>query len=298
MTDVERYILMPVLNRQTSFFRSSVLEFTDSIRIKTIDDAHFGSILEQAPDRYRYSINSKTKCVYVNLSEEDDAEKQLREASVLIRFAMNFLGEGGPLIFSFGMHAEKRRKLRILKLFDIPTGTERQDLDKISFKIGQPNTPDEVRKYYGVLQQAAIKKPALLLALNRINWFIAKDNFEDRVIDLTIGLESLIPGKDELRYRFALYLAFITEANPENRTSVFRLFRALYDTRSRIVHGGEMTKDDQKTEDFVRDQFEVIHKLALSAISYYLYFLATQAPPDWPLHLQGLVLANEARAVD
>ncbi|RYZ76928.1 MAG: hypothetical protein EOP06_30830, partial [Proteobacteria bacterium] len=143
---------MPILNRQASFFRSSVLELSDSVRIKTIEDAHFGSILDQTPDRYRYLINPKTKCVYVTMNEGADPAKLLRETSILVRFAMNFLGDQGPFLFSFGMQAEKKKKLRIVELYEIPAGTERQDLEKIAFKIGLPKTAVDVRAYYTVLE--------------------------------------------------------------------------------------------------------------------------------------------------
>jgi hypothetical protein len=74
-------------------FRSPVLDLSESTLVKPIEDTHFGRILDQAPERYKYSINPKSKCVYVALGDQDDALKSLREASIIVRFTMNFMCE-------------------------------------------------------------------------------------------------------------------------------------------------------------------------------------------------------------
>src|SRR5205807_603637 len=128
MTRPMSYLLLPVLNRRVSALRNPVIELSESTCLKIIEEEHFGAIYDEIPDRYRYSIQPKSKCVYVTLADGDDPQKRLREASILVRFTLNFMCEKGPLIFVCGMHAEKRRKLRVLEVFDIPAGTERQDL--------------------------------------------------------------------------------------------------------------------------------------------------------------------------
>lgn len=137
-----------------------------------------------------------------------------------------------------------------------------------------------------------------LLSLNRINWFLTKSDFEDSIIDLTIALESLIPGKDELRYRFSLYLAFITESDSTRRIDTFKLFRTLYDTRSRIVHGGEHDAPSQRNEQKLKESWDELKRLSLLAMNYYLYFLSAERPDTWHEHLQSLILAGAARVVD
>ena len=229
-------------------FRSPVLDLSASTIVKPIEDAHFGRIYDQAPERYRYSLNPKSRCVYVTLGDQDDAQRSLREASIIVRFTMNFMCEKGPLVFSFGLHAEEKRKFTPIKFFDVPAGAERQDLASIPFRIKAGCTTETIRTYHSTVETAIAKNPAILITLNRMNWFLTKSEFDDSIIDLTIGLESLIPGKDELRYRFSLYLAFVTEPDPSKRLERFRLFRSLYDTRSRIVHGGDLDKVSEKNE--------------------------------------------------
>ena len=291
-----RYIVLPILNRDTSLFRS--LELSESTTIKPVEDAHFSRIIHSAPERYQTLLKPKTKCAYVALKDGEEVEKRLRDASILVRFTMNFMCETGPLIFAFGLYAEEIKKFRPLEYFDIPAGAERKDLAAIKYKIRPGSTADTIKKYHSTVEAAVTKHPGAILALNRMNWFLTKDEFEDRIIDLTIGLESLIPGKDELRYRFSLYLAFITEPDPAKRLENFKLFRALYDTRSRIVHGGDHDKQSEKSEEIVREKADDLKRLSLSAINYYLFFLSSNVPANWQQHLQELVLASAPRAVD
>lgn len=116
-------------------FRSPILDLSQTTQVKPIDDAHFGRIYDTCPERYRYSLKARSKCVYVKLGDADDVERRLREVSVLVRFTMNFVSEKGPLVFSFGLHAEQRRKFNAIEYYDIPAGAERQDLASISYKI-------------------------------------------------------------------------------------------------------------------------------------------------------------------
>jgi len=70
-----------------------------------------------------------------------------------------------------------------------------------------------------------------------------RDSPEDKVIDLTIALESaLLPDvKDELSYRIAVRgAALLRRRRPARET--YQLLRALYDARSKIVHSGKRLK--------------------------------------------------------
>lgn len=131
-----------------------------------------------------------------------------------------------------------------------------------------------------------------------MNAFLLKQDFEDRIIDLTIALESLVPGKEELRYRFALYLSFIAERDPARRTDRFALFRDLYDARSRIVHGSGLDARAEKKERALEEDLDELKRLSLSAMNYYLLFLGEKDHSKWQEHLQGLIVAGEKRLID
>ena len=61
---------------------------------------------------------------------------------------------------------------------------------------------------------------------------------DDRIIDYTIGLEALLLNiRDELRYRFALRGASILVDAFGDKKQRFQELKDLYDSRSDIVHG-------------------------------------------------------------
>jgi hypothetical protein len=71
-----------------------------------------------------------------------------------------------------------------------------------------------------------------------------KDSFEDKLIDLTIALESLLPGGGEFRFRFPYYLSLLVESDAAQRGNAFTQLRILYDARSGLVHGSASRNRD------------------------------------------------------
>ena len=199
-------------------------------------------------------------------------------------------------MFSFGLHAEEKRKFTPIKFFDVPAGAERQDLASIPLESRRV-APETIRTYHSTVETAIAKNPAILITLNRMNWFLTKSEFDDSIIDLTIGLESLIPGKDELRYRFSLYLAFVTNRTLRsawNDLDCLDLCMILEATSCTVVTSIKFPKKREK----IRENWEVLTRASLSAINYYLYFISTNGPETWQEHLEFLILAGEPRVVD
>ena len=98
--------------------------------------------------------------------------------------------------------------------------------------------------------QKAQQKPYgdMTVALRRFNQSYDRDTFEDKIIDLTIALEStLLAGlEDELKYRLAIRGAALLANMWEPQKSQL-LLKTIYDVRSSIVHNG-MQLNDPKME--------------------------------------------------
>src|SRR5260221_4697854 len=79
----------------------------------------------------------------------------------------------------------------------------------------------------------------LTVTLERFNQSYKRESHEDRIIDLTIALESsLLAGlKDELKYRLAIRGAALLVKIWEPQNSQL-LLKTIYDVRSAIVHNG------------------------------------------------------------
>ncbi len=79
------------------------------------------------------------------------------------------------------------------------------------------------------------------VVLRRYEAAVSKLDANERLIDATIGLESLLLGGSgsptEVTFRFALTGAWLLADEPTRRIEVFRLLTELYGRRSDIVHG-------------------------------------------------------------
>lgn len=92
----------------------------------------------------------------------------------------------------------------------------------------------------------------LLSACSRLSAAAVRIDPRDRLIDATIGLESVLLApvtnetyRGELRYRFALNYS-VHEPIGAERKKAFALARAIYDLRSQIAHGGAVDPDRVK----------------------------------------------------
>jgi hypothetical protein len=79
------------------------------------------------------------------------------------------------------------------------------------------------------------------LAIRRLISAGTKENNEDRLIDLMISIEALFPTiKSELTYRISLYVACLLDGG----TKVYNDIKKIYSTRSKIVHGEIVKKEE------------------------------------------------------
>jgi hypothetical protein len=111
------------------------------------------------------------------------------------------------------------------------------------------------------LQKLGEHKKGLEVALRRFNQAYGRTLDEDRIIDLTIALESCLladASKEELNYRLALRgTALLTQAKLWEPEKAQALLKAMYAIRSAIVHAG------QQLSDLGKDQKRMLQKLGI-----------------------------------
>lgn len=171
---------------------------------------------------------------------------------------------GNPGVFMPDFQMRRHGSLYILHETEVPTVKRLvEELHKL-----------DARQHRGGLE----------VALRRFNQSYSRDSFEDRIIDLTISLESCllsaIKSKTELNYRFALRGAILL-ARTRNAQEAEKLLSALYSARSSIVHEGRYLSELKvkelvgyqprefvlMCEDIVRDILrEYIHALSRAGI--------------------------------
>lgn len=120
----------------------------------------------------------------------------------------------------------------------------------------------------------------------------------DKIVDITISMESLIEGRDELRYKFSLYNSVVSESEAGERLKAFGLLQNLYDARSAIVHGDVESNDNKKAIDKTKENWAEIVRLAKATINYYLIFLGVRKKSEWNSHLKNLVFGLDKRLID
>jgi hypothetical protein len=163
-----------------------------------------------------------------------------------------------------------------------------------------------VKDLYSDLQKLNKLKQhsGLAVALRCFNQAYSRDNDEDKIIDLTISLEScLLSENEELTYRLSLRGAALLAKTWEPRKAQM-LLKAMYSIRSAIVHSGQQLSDlgrepqrmlrnlgiqphefPQQCEDIVRDILKVYVTQLASAKSQSVANVITELDE---LILQGL----------
>jgi hypothetical protein len=106
--------------------------------------------------------------------------------------------------------------------------------------------------FRNLLDYPSSKLKKLQVALRRFNQSYSRQSAEDRIIDLTIALEScLLAGTkaaEEIAYKFSLRGSAII-ANLKDPAESHAIFRYIYSLRSAIVHEGKMLFDENKKFD-------------------------------------------------
>lgn len=294
----DHYLLIHILNKSIRLGGVTALVLDEAVEIRPIQEPHYGAILDSAPEQYKDNILTNSKCIYIKCDSNIDVSEKLRYFEAVIKYVFNFYAEEGTLFFSVGMLARQAKKFKIIKNVIFFQNTDRFNIVKIGYTLSKKVTPDEIKSYFSTVRRVIDNNKGVFVTINRINLFVVKDQFEDRIVDLTIALESLIPGRDELRFRFALYLSFIVESDPTKRNDVFNTFRDLYDVRSRIVHGGDSDDRTARVDDRIREKIKEIQRLAFAAINYYIYFLSKNELVKWDAHLRSLVVSGARRLTD
>lgn len=88
---------------------------------------------------------------------------------------------------------------------------------------------------------------------NAIKYYLDSFNVnsvEMSFICLCICLETIVPGKEQLSYRFRRNLAVLLGEDYERATKIYKNAKSLYDYRSTLVHSGMTSKDFEKFEQF------------------------------------------------
>jgi hypothetical protein len=106
---------------------------------------------------------------------------------------------------------------------------------------------EDFRKFFSIFRKVDLQKDRFIrVAIDRFTNGLDRKTADDSVIDLSICLEALLlsgVGNEEDRgnisYRFALHGARLLAEDIAGRKPIYRMLKAVYGVRSKIVHGAE-----------------------------------------------------------
>jgi len=120
---------------------------------------------------------------------------------------------------------------------------------------------DWISNNYEKFNSLAAKSEGFRLALSAaVDWQYASDS-RMAIAQLWSGIEALFGISSELVYRISLQIASLLEARGIARQAKFDQVRKLYGTRSKAVHGEELS--DDKLNQAMLESFDILNKLLL-----------------------------------
>jgi hypothetical protein len=260
-------------------------------------DEDYGVLYSGVEEEYRSLITPKTECIYLDceslpINLDDFVRKQVRK----VLSVLNILSNNNPAVFTFAAILDSNPQLRLLNIIDLEAMANLHRLRTQEYRLKTGVTRDLVSKTYRVIDYVCDHaSQKIFITLDRFNSSLTRASWADKIIDITISLESLIEAKNELRFKFSLYLSFVVASTSVDRQNAFALLRDLYDARSAFVHG---SSDSQKVIDKVINNWDEISQIVKAAINYYMFFLFSTKSISWNEHLNQLIFGLEKRIVD
>jgi hypothetical protein len=289
-------LIIPLLNSEAVGLEIPTLFLSKNITVKVIDDEDFTALCRDAEELYRPLVSPKTMCVYV----EEPAEKGIAQVATSLAARIQFTFKTfstSPMLISHAaiMEKEGAAKPRLKESVELSTLTYSDDLRNTQFLFNAGTNSEQLHDWFTVVNTATEKHDPVHITLGRFNSALIRTDVFDKIIDVTISMESLIKSVQELKFKFALFHAFLCEADPERRLELFEQLQTLYDARSSIVHGDIAAKASAKKIQQTIDRIDSLIGVAQRSISYYLSYLYNNSPDKWQNHLEGLVIGSEQR---
>lgn len=101
-----------------------------------------------------------------------------------------------------------------------------------------------------------------------LRWFTAIfenvwNNPLDSVIDAVIAIEALLGTDQEITYRLSTRVAGLLADTDDERVAIFRMMKLIYETRSTIVHGGELKDKHRAVLNDLTPLTDIVRRLLL-----------------------------------
>ncbi len=293
-------LVMPLLHKKVITLRGPTWYFDEGVFLDTIYDEDYGAF--QRDDLHQYYktwIDIRTTCLYINDPAFQNLNNYSKRIATQIKFVLNNYAAEAPVVLPYAALIQiGSRKAHIIDIVDIEAVSNPHTIRYQTYKIKSGSNRSSISNHYKIVSNCCNDHFPIVFALERFNSALTRHDLHDKIVDITISLESLISGTQELTYKFALHNSMIAESSPEARSNAFDLLKDLYIARSGIVHGDIGSRDKDKCIKEVMENWEKVVRIAKAALNYYLIFLHEKGRSYWDLHLKNLVFGLETRLVE
>jgi len=217
------------------------------------------NILQFRPVNFNTFLKTRFKLTGFHLDTRNtlgNQELSMEVENVITAFRLAKAGDVGVLAF-FETN-QMPRSITWSSFISLPDGQSIRRPDSLySLQFGSPYTLSEtdlpvVQRLFESLQKLDTQKSGLAVALRHFNQSYGRTIDEDRLIDLTIALESCLladASHEELNYRLALRgAALLAQAQLWEPGKAQALLKAMYAIRSAIVHSGQRLSNLEKDQ--------------------------------------------------
>lgn len=284
--------ILPILNDSCVTFRGPSWWISEGVQVRSLSDSESRFILENAPKGFEHRAEPEQKAIvtidlpkgsYVKVMQQ--IEELVSGIAMSAQATFNLVAKEDPLVITYGVIISDAYITRLRGIHEFDMWGDTISLRKKKYQMIKGVSRKDITGLFEKSITALNQSPETGITLKRFCSALARSSQVDRIVDLTIALESLIPGGHELRFRFPYYLSLLAEVDLEKRKEVYDYLQTLYDARCSIVHGSD---DDGKATRKALSHWEYIVRVAKTCILYRLEFEASMSGFEWKEHLLNL----------
>ena len=289
--------ILPILNDDFATYPGKPWWIADDLRLGTLSEIEARLISEGVPHDFEHRVEVGQKCLYLTGLPGGQYDRIKKEQAMVIQTValcaqatFNLVGGWAAMAIPYGVVISEATIMRYKEVYELEVWGNPLAIRRQRYRVKTGIEKQEIQHLFEVTKQVVTDFPSLRITLNRFCAALLKSNPEDKLIDLTIALESLIPGGGEFGFRFPYYLALLVDRDAGKRKRAYSQLKALYSARSGLVHGAADRSRDLNNS---RANWSSLVRYAIQCIIYRLEFAYTSPDAKWDEHLLDLAYAGE-----
>jgi hypothetical protein len=292
------YAILPILNKSTVINASIPWVLSEDLILRDMEEREKRLISEDSS--IIFPTNEVCGEIFIlsldnasdNARKGDASQKKRRleeyvkEVALCLQTVFNLVSNEETMVIPFGLIMEEEDNPKILYTVDFEQDFSSAKLK--AYNILTNITSGEVQQLLVLLRKVIKSDPQLKITLRRFCSTFLKSSWEDRLIDLTIALESLVPAQTEISFRFSFFLSLIISDDKSKRHEIYNQLHDLYAARSSIVHGALDEKTAKKAISSFKENWKELVNYTKQAILYRIDFINKYPDGDWKNHFLDL----------